>query len=174
MIKIYTDAVIIKMKQMEKKKKEKKDTILQAAQEAFHSAGYTGTSIDTIAEKAKVTKQTVYRYFESKELLFKAVMEAQRSQQSNMEFVETLEQENTKEALENFALGFIQWHLSKEHLANIRLLISEGPMIPEITRWFYARGPQSTEALLAGFLKKRLHIEEIGRASCRERVYVLV
>lgn len=142
------------MKKIEQKKKQKLSSILKAAQGLFQSGGFIGTSMDKIAEKAGVTKQTVYRYFDSKEALFKATLEAQRLQEKS-NFLEALELENSTEALETFAFGFIEKHLSREHLANIRLLVSEGPKVPEITRTFYAMGPRRTKICLARFLKER-------------------
>ena len=147
------------MKKMEQNKRQKVESILKAAQALFQSSGYITTSMDKIAEEAGVTKQTVYRYFESKEALFKAALEAQRLQTSN-DFTEALNLKDAREALETFAVGFIEKHVSKTHLANIRLLVSEGPTVPEITRAFYAMGPTRTRTRLADFLKDRFKIDE--------------
>ncbi len=49
--------------------------LLQAAAEAFAHAGYAATSMDEIAATAGITKLIVYRHFESKELLYRAVLE---------------------------------------------------------------------------------------------------
>ena len=147
------------MKKIEQNKKVKLENIQKAAQELFQSNGFIGTSMDKIAEQAGVTKQTVYRYFESKEALFKSVLEAQRMQASN-DFLKALNLEDATNALNTFAVGFIERHLSKEHLANIRLLVSEGPMVPEITRAFYAVGPRRTKTHLARFFKERFNIDD--------------
>lgn len=147
------------MKKIEQNKKQKLESIQNAARELFQSKGFIGTSMDKIAEKAGVTKQTVYRYFESKEALFKSALEAQRQQASN-DFWEALEQEDATKALEAFATKFIERHLSKAHLATIRLLVSEGPMVPEITRAFYAVGPRRTKTCLARFFKDRFKIDD--------------
>lgn len=147
------------MKKIAQNKKQKRERILKAAQEIFQSNGFISTSMDKIAEQAGVTKQTVYRYFESKEVLFKSALEAQRLQASN-DFLKALDLEDTTKALNTFAVGYIERHLSKEHLANIRLLVSEGPMVPEITRAFYAVGPRRTKTRLAQFFKDRFNIDD--------------
>jgi hypothetical protein len=49
--------------------------------------------------------------------------------------------------------------LSKAHLANIRLLVSEGPRVPEITRTFYAMGPRRTKSRLSRFFKERFKVD---------------
>nr|WP_319394474.1 TetR/AcrR family transcriptional regulator [uncultured Desulfobacter sp.] len=133
--------------------------ILKAAQELFQSNGFIGTSMDKIAEQAQVTKQTVYRYFKSKEALFKSALEAQRLEATN-DFLDALNLEDTTKALNAFSIGFIERHLSKAHLANIRLLVSEGPMVPEITRAFYTVGPVRTKTRLSLFFKERFDIED--------------
>jgi AcrR family transcriptional regulator len=50
-------------------------SILRAAATAFAHAGYAATSMDDIATAAGVTKLIVYRHFESKEHLYRAVLE---------------------------------------------------------------------------------------------------
>ncbi len=49
--------------------------LLQAAAEAFARAGYAATSMDEIAATAGITKLIVYRHFEAKETLYRAVLE---------------------------------------------------------------------------------------------------
>nr|WP_320193162.1 TetR/AcrR family transcriptional regulator [uncultured Desulfobacter sp.] len=147
------------MKKIEQNKQLKIQRIHKAAQELFQSNGFIGTSMDKIAEQAHVTKQTVYRYFESKEALFKSALEAQRLAMNN-DFLDALDLEDTTKALNTFAIGFVERHLSKAHLANIRLLVSEGPKVPEITRAFYAVGPTRTKTRLALFFKERFNIED--------------
>jgi len=147
------------MKKIEQNKKQKRERILKAAQEIFQSNGFIGASMDKVAEKACVTKQTVYRYFSTKEVLFQAALEVQRLQAKN-DFLDALNLEDADKALKAFATGFIRRHLSKEHLANIRLLVSEGPTVPEITRAFYAMGPKKTQACISQFLKKRFEIDD--------------
>lgn len=49
---------------------QKRADILAAALSEFESRGYRETSVDRIAEVARVSKRTVYNHFASKELLF--------------------------------------------------------------------------------------------------------
>ena len=49
--------------------------ILQAAARAFARSGYAATSMDDVAAAAGVTTLIVYRHFESKETLYRAVLE---------------------------------------------------------------------------------------------------
>ena len=52
-----------------------KNTILQCALELFSERGYDAVSVSEIVQKAGVTKPTLYYFFESKEGVFKAILE---------------------------------------------------------------------------------------------------
>jgi AcrR family transcriptional regulator len=51
-----------------------KDSIKKAAQDLFRKYGYHKTSVNEIAKKAKIAKATIYKYFESKELVLHAIL----------------------------------------------------------------------------------------------------
>ncbi len=53
----------------------KRESILDAAVNAFADEGYENASMDRIAELAIASKRTVYNHFPSKEALFEAVMD---------------------------------------------------------------------------------------------------
>jgi AcrR family transcriptional regulator len=53
----------------------RREAILHAAAEVFAHAGYAATSVDDIAAAAGITKLIVYRHFEAKETLYRAVLE---------------------------------------------------------------------------------------------------
>ena len=146
------------MSKLERNRERKREEILQAAQAVFLTEGYVLAAMDHIAERAQVTKQTVYRYFPSKAELFKATLQ-QMGTRSEMGFIKHLKEPDTKTALKLFAVDFIQTHLSKEHLAIYKLLISESAKAPEITDFFRAVGPDETEAQLGKFFSERFEIE---------------
>jgi AcrR family transcriptional regulator len=54
---------------------ERQASILRRAAEAFATGGYAATSMDDVAEAAGVTKLILYRYFDSKEELYRAALE---------------------------------------------------------------------------------------------------
>jgi AcrR family transcriptional regulator len=68
--------VFMKRKLLLKEIKERRrKEILETAAEVFAKLGYHMTDLDVIADKLKVGKGTIYRYFPSKQKLFTAVME---------------------------------------------------------------------------------------------------
>jgi AcrR family transcriptional regulator len=56
-------------------REERRASILEAAARAFVHAGYAATSMEDVAAEAGVTKLIVYRHFESKEELYRLVLE---------------------------------------------------------------------------------------------------
>src|SRR5438477_89804 len=54
----------------ERRSTRKRRAIVEAATAAFLRDGYRGTSMDEVAAKAGVSKQTVYKHFADKERLF--------------------------------------------------------------------------------------------------------
>ncbi len=51
-------------------------TILDAASELFAELGFQATTLDKVAQRAKISKLSIYRHFESKEALFGAAFAA--------------------------------------------------------------------------------------------------
>lgn len=61
----------------EREKLARRKSILQAARELFYIHGYQASTIDMIAERAELSKGTIYSYFESKdELYVSAIIDA--------------------------------------------------------------------------------------------------
>lgn len=54
---------------------ERREAILEAAARAFARSGYAGTSMEDLAAAAGVTKLILYRHFDSKEELYRAVLQ---------------------------------------------------------------------------------------------------
>ena len=52
----------------------KRSAVLAAAVAEFQELGFTGTSMDRVAQRAEVSKRTVYNHFPSKDDLFRAVV----------------------------------------------------------------------------------------------------
>jgi len=51
-----------------------KENIIEASQELFRRYGYHKTSVNEIAKKAKIAKATIYKYFDSKEVLLHYIL----------------------------------------------------------------------------------------------------
>ncbi len=51
-----------------------RESIKKAARDLFRKYGYHKTSVNEIARKAKIAKATIYKYFDSKELLLHSIL----------------------------------------------------------------------------------------------------
>lgn len=61
------------------RRKQRRDQLLAAATRAFARSGFAATSLDHIAAEARVSRVILYRHFESKTELYRAVLERARS-----------------------------------------------------------------------------------------------
>lgn len=51
-----------------------RESIKRASKDLFRRYGYNKTSVNEIAKKAKIAKATIYKYFESKEMVLHAIL----------------------------------------------------------------------------------------------------
>jgi AcrR family transcriptional regulator len=138
---------------------DNRDRILHAAAEAFMEKGYRA-SIDEIASRAGVVKQTLYNHFERKDLLFREVVRnALRSILVSLE----VDGGDIREDLLRFGAGFREKTLSPEGLAMFRAIVSEAPRFPELASTFFSEGPKQALTGLANFLAKAMDAGKLRR-----------
>lgn len=131
----------------------KRGAILAAATEAFLSQGYPGTSMDDVAVRAGVSKQTVYAQFASKEALFVAMvrgMTEAAGDQVQQGMLDVLPPAATMaEHLEAYAVRQLQVVRTPRLMQLRRLVIAETERFPELGRALYDSGPGRAIAGLA-------------------------
>src|SRR5690606_13322090 len=62
--------------------KTKEQEVLDVAAEYFLAHGYQGASINAMARSSGISKESIYRYFNSKKHLFEAVIERELAEYS--------------------------------------------------------------------------------------------
>ena len=130
----------------------KRRAILEAATEVFLRYGYRGASMDEIATRAAVSKQTVYKHFADKERLFSEIVIGTVDEASDpvQTEVRSLQDSGDLEAdLRDLARRQLTKVMQPRLLALRRLVIAEAGRFPELGRVFYERGPGRTMATLA-------------------------
>lgn len=96
-------------------RKDKRDSIVEASQALFARFGFSKTTVDEIAGAAHMAKSSLYHYFESKEDIFKAVINKE-SRLLSAEITRAIEKtSNPQEKLRAYVITRMQ-HLKK--LAN--------------------------------------------------------
>lgn len=118
---------------------EKEKRILEAALSVFSRMGYSGTTMDAVAAEAGLSKPTLYQYFESKELLFTAMMKGKRDDM--LLAFETPEPDKMVEQLLSFSRRYADTVMRPELLSLARLIIGEAQRFPEIGKAYQASGP---------------------------------
>lgn len=128
----------------------KRGVILEAANKVFLEVGFGAASMDSIANAAQVSKQTVYNHFGSKEDLF-AAMVRDSCDKMTLAFAEAAKDGNPEKTLRTFARHFTDVVFSKEKLAMHRILMAEVPRFPELGRVYYQSGPAIIRKFLADY-----------------------
>ena len=124
----------------------KRRAILEAATDLFLDSGYLGASMDEIAAVARVSKQTVYKQFSSKEALFVEVVSSMTEEASARVHKENPELEaggDVSEYLQAYAMRQLAVVLTPRLMRLRRLVIGEAGRFPRLAEVLYERGPQS-------------------------------
>ena len=116
---------------------DRRQMLLDAAAEAFVAAGYAAASMDDIAQRAGMSKKTLYQVFDTKEALLAAVIAGQRA-----EFAAAVGGEDAADdappesALHGYLFKVARFVLAPRQAAFYRLVISEAQRTPELARAF--------------------------------------
>lgn len=134
-------------------KSDKRQTIIDAASEAFLENGYQNTSMETISSKAGVAKQTLYNYFGNKDALFIAVVDQKCDYHDNATMRSSdITSENVEEVLKKYAQSKLADLVSPENTAMFRMMISEAIRFPNLGEMFFKAGLEKDRLLLVDFL----------------------
>lgn len=130
---------------------EKHQKILNAAKELFMDGGYAATSMDQVANHARVSKTTLYTRFPSKEALFAATIEWQ-CQAFGLRFSPSdFAGLPVDEALRQIGQRFVNLLGSPEAVRVDQLVNGEAARFPEIALALYRAGPEHLRRLVARY-----------------------
>ncbi|MFD2261413.1 TetR/AcrR family transcriptional regulator [Lacibacterium aquatile] len=118
----------------------KRTKILDAAWKVFKRLGYDGASMNDIADAAKVSKPTLYVYFESKEGLFAAMVDELKMRQAERILPPDPSHPDIDETLRTFARSILRKLVNPEHISLIRLVFSAAEKFPEIGLMVFQSG----------------------------------
>jgi AcrR family transcriptional regulator len=135
---------------------QKREEVLAIAAEYFLANGFAGTSINVMAKAASISKESIYRYFRSKEELFEAVIDRQLNMyQKRMSKVEAeYHAVPLAEALERVAETVLEAVNHQRSMQVRQIVFSETPRSPELGAHYYAIGPQMAYTQLERILNE--------------------
>ena len=146
------------------------ERILEAAQAAFMAHGFNGATTDMIQAASGVSKSTLYRYFPTKEILFKAAMEARSRDFLNHVGQLCKDTDDVGTFLNEFGLEFLQALTHPGGLDLFRLMVSESQRFPKLGKLFYLTGPKGTADLVESYLAQahargQIHVDNPALAA---------
>ena len=141
------------------KSQQKRFDILYAASHLFLEQGFSSTSMDLVAQRAGVSKQTVYSHFNNKDALFSAVITHKCTEyQLDQEHMSDT-QMAPLEALLQVGHQLMRLLQDPQVIAMHRVVIGEAATAPRVAKLFFDAGPQNGMALLSGFLFNNQHLD---------------
>jgi TetR/AcrR family transcriptional regulator of autoinduction and epiphytic fitness len=111
----------------------------------FQAQGFRDTSMDRIAEHASVSKRTVYIHFESKEVLFRAIVGEMLSEQDNALDIASDSERCLEEQLLELVYQDIELLHDDAFVGMARVLMAESFSTPDLVRNAFGDAAQAED-----------------------------
>lgn len=138
----------------------KRAAVLAAAQRLFLTHGFSGTSMDAVAEAAGVSKLTAYKHFGSKQELFARSVAAKCESAFGPLDIDHLPRHDIRSCLVAFGRTFLSLILDPDAMAVHHLIVAERERAPELGRLFFEHAVRPTADKLATLIARH---EEAGQ-----------
>ncbi|HEY5794794.1 MAG TPA: TetR/AcrR family transcriptional regulator [Bosea sp. (in: a-proteobacteria)] len=125
----------------EKARPNKHDAIAQAASEMFLADGFDRVTLDQIAQRAGVSKQTIYSHFADKEALFKAIC-TELTEKLTIPLRKSVSEGDLRSTLTRLGEDTLAMMLHPASLDLHRLVMSAAVRFPELGHVAYEAGAQ--------------------------------
>ena len=119
----------------------KTEAIIDAARDAFFGEGYSASSIERIAEKAGVSKVTIYKRFGDKAGLLEALVRRQAKHMTATISEANRDADTIEAQLVNFGVTLMSFLFDDTHFHFDTMLMIERDRHPEAAHRFFDAGP---------------------------------
>ena len=139
---------------------QKREQILAAAKRLFLQHGFTATSTDAIKAEAGISKETLYRYYPSKEALFADVLRQLTLEhlpqplQVERTLLDLQGREAVRAVLLMLAQELVSIMMQPEYLALLRVVVAESARFPHLGTMFREAVPEQSLAYLGTLLAR--------------------
>jgi AcrR family transcriptional regulator len=153
----------------QRRKEQRPQEITAAAFDVFAAKGYAGARVEEVARRAGVSKGLLYRYFETKQELFKAVVRSVVVRR-----IDTLLDavEHTELSSEAFMRGpllhFMQGIPGSPVAIVIRLLIAEGKNHPDLVEFYWENVVAKGIRTFSAFIERGVQRGEFRKTAVSE------
>jgi AcrR family transcriptional regulator len=141
------------------KPKAKEQEVLDVATEYFLQHGYRGASINAMARSSGISKESIYRYFSSKQQLFEAVIGRELIEyRSNLNRLDaTLRSMDLRAALITVSETILGIITTDRTQALRRLIFDEATRSPEVGQHYYKIGAAQAYTVLESVFETHAH-----------------
>ena len=134
----------------------KRGQILDGAKTVFMKMGFDAASMNDVTREAGVSKGTIYVYFQSKEVLFAALIEREKGR-----FTEALrdilaESKDVEQGLRRFATVFINQIVSTDMIPAMRTVLGVVDRMPGLCHRFLSNAPANARSVLEDFIRRQI------------------
>ncbi|MBR0551015.1 TetR/AcrR family transcriptional regulator [Stakelama marina] len=143
----------------------KDDAILAAGRELFFERGFNGSTIEEIAQRAGVSKVTVYKRFGDKETLFETCVRTEIGKMAAAFEAGDIGDGRLEARLNAFGEALLTFMYEPKHVALDRIMAQEFSQMPELGRRVFEAGPAQTRARLAQLIEEAC---EDGVLTCED------
>jgi AcrR family transcriptional regulator len=171
-----TDLVGTPTETRRRRKAERPKEILEAAFEEFSRNGYAATTLDHVAERAGVTKGTIYVYFESKEHLFISMVRELTTPTLDTVHEMFERHEGSTADLLRAQFSFIYQHIVEDRRRRevVRMLIAEAPRFPALADRYYEEIHRPCLELLKQAIQRGIDRGEIRQCAVIDCPQVII
>ncbi|MEM9012061.1 MAG: TetR/AcrR family transcriptional regulator [Pseudomonadota bacterium] len=139
----------------QRRKADRPAEIVQAGLEEFFAQGYAKASLARIAQRAGVSRATLYLYFDGKDALFEAVAaEAMGPLVAEMAEAVDAPSGSTEELVRRMLRRFYGMITGTKNSALMRILIAEGKSHPDLVARYHALIIRRGEAALGALVQR--------------------
>ena len=158
----------------QRRKEARPSELTAAALELFVEKGFAGTRLDEVAARAGVSKGTLYLYFDSKEALFKAVVEEGIVPLLAAAEQQILDHQGTSAELLRHLLSAWWEQIGGTRLAGIpKLIVAEARNFPDVAQYYHDKVIVRGRALLGRVLQRGIEQGEFREQEIETAIDVI-
>jgi TetR/AcrR family transcriptional regulator len=156
----------------ERRKEARPGELLAAALDLFVEKGFAATRSEEVAQRAGVSKGTLFLYFPSKEDLFKAVVRENIAGKVSAGFEELQKFTGTSAELIAYLMNMWWQRFGSTKASGItKLMTSEATNFPELANFYYAEVVEPNHRLIQGVIQRGIDSGEFRAVDMDYAVY---
>ena len=140
--------------------RQKRGQILDASRRLFLSHGYARTSTEAVRKEAGVSKETLYRYYRTKEELFADVLRRltlehlQHPFQADEKLSPNADSKQLQKIVRRLAAEIVETMMQPDYLALLRIVVAESARFPALGELFRKTVPEQGIASIVALLRR--------------------